>query len=137
MKREVAREKMYKILFQMGFHDDFETRYISLLDEEDLRGVQREYVRESIQGILDNIEDIDSIIKEKIIDIEFSRLSTQVLICLRLGIYEIIYNDSIPPKIALNEAVKIAGIYADEKEVSFVNGVLHSVYMEKKGEENE
>jgi len=137
LKREVAREKMYKILFQMGFHDDFETRYISLLDEEDLRGVQREYVRESIQGILDNIEDIDSIIKEKIIDIEFSRLSTQVLICLRLGIYEIIYNDSIPPKIALNEAVKIAGIYADEKEVSFVNGVLHSVYMEKKGEENE
>lgn len=137
MKREVAREKMYKILFQMGFHDDFETRYISLLDEEDLRGVQREYVKNSIQGILDNIEDIDTIIKEKIIDIEFSRLSTQVLICLRLGIYEIIYNDSIPPKIALNEAVKIAGIYSDEKEISFVNGVLHSVYMDKKGEENE
>ena len=137
MKREVARDKMYKILFQMGFHDDFESRYLTLLDEEDLRGVQRDYVKESIRGIIDNLSDIDEIIKEKIIDIEFSRLSTQVLTCLRLGIYEIIYNDTIPAKIALTESVKVASVYADEKEVSFVNGVLHSVYIENKEKDDE
>ena len=46
---------------------------------------------------------------------------------LLLAVYEMKYCDDVPPKVAINEAVEIAKKYCDEKEPSFINGVLGSV----------
>lgn len=128
MKREVARDLVYKIIFQMSFHDDFEQRYKNMIDEYEIKGSQKEYALKTVQGILDNLEDIDNVIKENLHGWTFDRLATHVVAVLRLGIYEIKYNDDIPALVALNEAVSLGHKYSDEKEAIFVNGLLNSVY---------
>lgn len=128
LKRDTARDLVYKIIFQMSFHEDFSERYEKMILDNKITGVQGEYAKKTIKGILDNLENIDQTIKDNLIGWKFERLSNHVIAVLRLGVYEIIYNDDIPALVALNEAVSLAHTYSDEKEASFVNGLLNSVY---------
>ena len=133
MKREVARDLTYQILFQREFHEDFDERYMKLIEENGIRGVQAEYSKKTIEGILSNLESLDETIRENLRGWKFERLSLHVITVLRLGIYEMKYNDDIPAKVALNEAVKLAHKYSDPKEASFVNGLLNTVFRNECG----
>ena len=46
------------------------------------------------------------------------------LTLLRLGLYEMLYDDSVPYKVAINEAVELAKKYGGDDSFSFVNGIL-------------
>lgn len=133
MKREVARDLTYQILFQREFHEDFDERYMKLIEENGIRGVQAEYSKKTIEGILSNLESLDETIRENLRGWKFERLSLHVITVLRLGIYEMKYNDDIPAKVALNEAVKLAHKYSDPKEAGFVNGLLNTVFRNECG----
>ena len=128
MKRDVARDLVYKIIFQMNFHDDFAERYEQMILDNGIKGTQGEYAKKTVKGILDNLEEIDNTIKDNLKGWKFERLSTHVIAVLRLGVFEIMYNEDIPPLVGLNEAVSLAHTYSDEKEAIFVNGLLNSVY---------
>lgn len=128
MKREVARDLTYQIIFQREFHDDFEERYLKLIEENNIRGVQGEYAKKTIEGVLFHMDELDEMIRENLKGWKFERLSLHVVTALRLGIYEMLYNDDIPAKVALNEAVKIAHRYSEPKEANFVNGLLNTIY---------
>lgn len=132
MKRSEAREIVFKIIFQREFHGEFETMYERLCDENELKGAQREYAVDTIRGILDNLNVIDKIISANLIDWTPERLPKTVIGLLRIGIYEILFNAEIPDVTAIDEAVKIAYKYCDEKDCDFVNGMLHNIYENKK-----
>ena len=53
---------------------------------------------------------------------------------LRIGIYELKYDDTIPPKVAINEAIELAKNYGGESSSKFVNGVLGTIYKKITGE---
>ncbi len=57
-----------------------------------------------------------------------ARLPKAVLAILRLGIYEINFNPDIPEVSAIDEAVKLAHIYCEDKDSVFINGLLNHVY---------
>ncbi len=58
-----------------------------------------------------------------------NRISKVNLTILRIAVYELIFEkDSVPPKVAINEAIELAKAYAEKKDSSFVNGVLNSCY---------
>lgn len=135
MKREVARDNLYKIIFQKEFHDDFLEIYPRLVEECNPGETQGEYILSSIKGIIDNEEDIILHIKKYLKGWNFDRLSKQVLACLKLGVYETMFNEDIPIKVALSESVTLAHAYCDDKEASFVNGLLHNIYVEAKEKE--
>ncbi len=46
---------------------------------------------------------------------------------LRLAVYEILYSDDIPDKVAVNEAVELAKSFSSDKSPSFINGVLGKI----------
>ena len=50
---------------------------------------------------------------------------------LRLGCYELIFREDIPPKVAINEAVDLAKKYSGPEAGKFVNGILDKVKSEK------
>ncbi len=57
---------------------------------------------------------------------------------LRIGVYELVFDDDIPAKVAINEAIEIAKTYGSEASGKFVNGVLGAIYkdiLKEKGEE--
>lgn len=66
----------------------------------------------------------------KFSSVKLKKISDKVLICLRLGIYQILFMDKIPESAAVNESVKICAKVAF-KSKGFVNGVLRSVIRNK------
>ncbi len=47
---------------------------------------------------------------------------------LRVGIYEMVYNEEIPARVAINESIELAKAYGGASSSKFVNGVLGSIY---------
>jgi len=88
---------------------------------------EKHYVRDTFFGVCNNLDEIDKIISAVTRAWEFNRLILTDLAILRVAIYEIIYNESIPNRVAANEAVEISRLYSGGDSPRFVNGLLGEV----------
>ena len=52
-------------------------------------------------------------------------------IVLRIGLYELLYEKAVPPKVVINEAVELAKAFGGDNSSKFVNGVLGTVLRQK------
>ncbi|KFN92718.1 transcription termination protein [Tetragenococcus muriaticus PMC-11-5] len=60
----------------------------------------------------------------------FERLAKIDVIILRIGLYEMLYVEDVPNKVALNESVELAKTFSDEQSRKFINGILSTVNTE-------
>lgn len=93
------------------------------------------FVREKIKGVLDNIEKIDGLITKYATEWPLEQITIVDRNIIRLGAYELLMDDEIPPKVAINEAIEIAKTFGGESSGKFVNGVLGAMYKNEMGEE--
>jgi N utilization substance protein B len=85
---------------------------------------------------LKNITAVDLLIKERLKNWDLDRLTLMDKLILRVSISEMLFEDSVPPKVSITEGVEIAKQFSTPDSSSFINGVLDSVYNEKiKGKE--
>ncbi|MBR1815735.1 MAG: transcription antitermination factor NusB [Lachnospiraceae bacterium] len=127
MTRRKLRENIFKILFKLEFNSVDEMKEqidFSLDDIEDLSQEDRIYITDKTERIIGLIGEIDAVIKEHSSGWSIERIGKAELAILRLGIYEIIYDDDIPFSVAVNEAVELSKIYCGEEAKSFINGIL-------------
>lgn len=97
-------------------------------------GIDRENIASSeplLKAIVDNIKEIDVRIREHAPRYPLEDIARVDLSILRLGIYELLYEKSNPPKVVIDEAVRLAKEYGNERSYSFVNGVLGAVLKAK------
>ncbi len=127
--RSKSREEVFKCIFSMEFNDEHTPAEADLTGED---GLHEKYITSTINGVIENREEIDSVISAALKGRELDRLSKQVIAVLRLGTYEICFTDNIPPVTAISEAVKLGDIYCEENEVSYINGVLNAIYKSRK-----
>ena len=85
------------------------------------------YSREILEGISENLEKIDSLIKTYAREFPIQQLSAVDRNVLRVAIWETLFDNKTPSKVAINEAVEIARTFGTEASSRFVNGVLGSV----------
>ena len=85
------------------------------------------YAIELVDGIIEKKEIIDSIIKELVDNLEFSRIAKADLGLLRVAIYEIQYRLDIPPLVVIDETLEISKEFSTENSKKFLNGVLDKV----------
>jgi len=92
------------------------------------------FVEKLIKGVVDRIEKIDKYIIKYATEWPLNQITIVDRNILRIGIYELIMADDIPPKVAINEAIEIAKTFGGESSGKFVNGVLGAIYrdIEKK-----
>ena len=83
-----------------------------------------EYVSEKYQKIQEKLPQIDEMINEKAEKWDTARMSKVDLTILRLAVYEIMFDDSVPTGVAINEAVELAKKFGQDASFSFVNGIL-------------
>ena len=94
----------------------------------------RDFAVKLISGTLENLSEIDSIIEEHLIHWVINRISFVDHSILRIAIYEIIYIESVPMKVTINEAIELGKNYGTPKSGKFINGVLDVVRKEFKKE---
>lgn len=116
MDRSSAREKAFKLLFQLDLNDDN-------IDSGDLPT----FTKLIVHGVMTKKNDIDEIIQSHLENWSFDRIAAVEKTVLRIATYEIKYMDDIPIGVSINEAVEIAHKYGDEKSGKFINGVLSKI----------
>ena len=72
-------------------------------------------------------EEIDSLISEFSVNWRIDRIPKVSLSIMRLAICEMLYVDSIPVSVSINEAVELAKTFATNDDASYINGILGSV----------
>ncbi len=130
MTRREVREHVFKLLFIKDFHNPDETeeqftlymQHFPLLKEADTEEIRKRF--NNISGHLDRI---DVILAAATSGWKLNRMNKTDLCILRLAAYEILFDEDIPHKVAINEAVELAKQYGGESSSSFVNGVLAKV----------
>lgn len=124
MNRHTAREKAFKILFQLDINDNDPTQAM----ENYLETTENDaFLTTLVQGVADKKEEIDSIIATNLEKWTIARIASVEKTILRVAVYEIKHLDDIPVNVSINEAVELAHTYGDEKSGKFVNGVLSKI----------
>jgi len=98
-----------------------------LLAEAGLSTENSEFVRELVSGTVKNREEIDRNIHKYAPAWPVDQIAIIDRNILRLAIFEILFDNKVPIKVAVNEAVELAKTFGSDKSSKFVNGVLGTV----------
>jgi len=142
MKRRRARKQILKLLYQrdlQGGSKDLWDLYQDWLSEWRERHPdlaispdRLDYIDDILKGIDAHREELDREIAERAVGWRLERLHAVDRNVLRLGIYEMLYREDIPPEVIIDEAVELAKAYGTERSGSFVNGILDRVWKDRR-----
>lgn len=126
MRRSKVREHIFKMLFSIGFDaaDADEQIELYLEQVEEASEEERGYMRKKVKDIAAHEEEIDAMINEHTTGWKTGRMNRVDLSVLRLAVYEMKWDDEVPVKVAINEAVELAKNFSGDEGPGFVNGVL-------------
>ena len=127
MTRKEAREAAFTLIFEREFRSEetAEDIYESSVENREIE--DNDYIKGAFFTVCEKREEIDALIGEHAKGWKTQRLTNVSRSILRLGVYEMLYDDSIPYSVSINEAVELAKKFDDEKARPFINGVLNSV----------
>ncbi len=134
MYRREAREHVFKLVFLKDFYKDEEyvrqcDKYLDQVDgltEDDRREVLGKAEAVSLYS-----GEIDEMLNRLSEGWKTKRMNRVDLSLLRLAVYEIKYDDTIPDKVAVNEAVELAKTYGGDDSPAFVNAILGKIMKER------
>ncbi len=98
-----------------------------LLEESGLSGENAAFARGLVSGVIKNKKEIDQHIENFAPAWPVEQIPVVDRNILRLAIFEILLDNSVPVKVAINEAVELAKTFGSDSSPRFVNGVLGSV----------
>lgn len=127
MNRRKSREIAMKLLFEMTINKEHYEEILSNFKENtdiNLEDLDFQYIKNIINGIEENKEEIDKKIQQNLKNWKLSRLSKIDITILRISTYEMLYLEDVPDKVAVNEAIELAKKYSSDNSPSFINGVL-------------
>lgn len=130
MTRRKIREHIFLMLFRKEFYNTDELNEQMKLYLEDMEEVSIEensYLEQRFQIILSKINEVDEILSEISSGWKLDRLGKVELTILRLGIFEMRFDDEIPVKVAINEAVELSKKFGGDDTPGFVNGILAKI----------
>src|SRR5699024_12516154 len=118
MNRRQAREEAFKILFE---------QYINTQELDIHAKTDDTYIINVVTGVLKEQERIDEKIKQHLKNWTFERIAPVEKAILRLSVYELLFVESIPIAVSINEAVELAHAYADDQSSKVVIGVVSNM----------
>ena len=128
MNRRSLREQVFKLLFRVEFNEreEMEEQCHLFLEHEEVVMTEEEetHIVEKYKAIHEKLEEIDAMINEKAKGWNTDRMGKVDLTVIRLAVYEMKYDETIPDGVAINEAVELAKMYGQDESAGFVNGVL-------------
>lgn len=134
MTRTEEREQAFVLIFEKEFNMDTSMDdIISYAAEADVF-FESAFASSLAKAVFENIDAVDAVIDKYSIGWKKSRLPKTTLAILRLAICEMMFVDSIPESVSINEAVELAKKYATTEDASFVNGILGSYSRDNKNE---
>lgn len=115
------------MLFRKDFHEASELKeqielYISELEEPTIE--EFSYLTVRFQAVIERLDEVDKILSDAASGWKLTRMSKVDLTILRLAVFEMRFDEEIPVKVAINEAVELAKTFGGDESPGFINGVL-------------
>jgi len=127
-KRRRARIAALKTLFEVDSVDHSADHILERqLEEHSLPDDAAEFARHLVRGVMENYERLDEVIRKNAPAWPLEQVAAVDRNILRLAIYEIVIDNRVPMRAAINEAIELAKEFGGEASPKFVNGVLGSV----------
>lgn len=138
MKRRTIRMKVVQALYELEFQPQAFKRIVND-QQERLEESDFQFFYQLITGVQEKKDTVDRMISKYLkIGWTIDRISMMDRSILRLAVYELLFDEKTPPKVAINEAVELAKQFGDVHSKRFINGVLGKLIREnEKKEENE
>ena len=129
MTRREEREQAFILVFQQLINRNTIEEIIDAAEESAEIRIA-EFAERLASGVEENNAVVDDKIEKNIRGWSMTRLSKVSFALLRVAIYEMMFVDSIPVSVSINEAVDLAKKYGEADDAPFINGVLGSVAKE-------
>lgn len=127
-ERRKARSIALQVLYEVdSVGHDVERVLTRFLAERELSDESADFVSQLVSGVMAHKEDIDANIRHFAAAWPIEQTSLIDRNILRLAIFEILLDNKVPVKVAINEAVELAKTFGSDGSSKFVNGVLGSV----------
>lgn len=130
MTKREEREHLFKLLFCKDFHDVEELKeQVELYQTRQEVGKEDEFtpVKAKLEAVIAKEGEIDMILADAAEGWRLNRMGKAELTILRIATYEIRFDEEVPDKVAVNEAVELAKKYGSDAAPGFVNGVLAKI----------
>ena len=133
----LSLQKFREIVFQVLFSFDFVSLPEESEEEEIIEfimqqlSVTKKTMREAIAKqklIREHLTEIDALITKFSLSYDFDRIAQVEKGVLRLAIYELCFEHSVPPRVVMSEAVRLSRKFGTAESSGFVNAVLDSIY---------
>lgn len=130
--RHLARTIALQTLYQWDFHGCDNTRL-----EEWKEYTRQEFapkfeddgfISDLVKGVVEHVTELDALVTTFAPEWPLATMTVVDRNVLRLGAYELRYEDRVPSKVAINEAIELAKGFGGEASGRFVNGVLGAIY---------
>ena len=128
--RSELREIAMVILYQMDILKSNKVDFnIESLISENLE-VDNEFVRNLVYGVITHLDSLDETANSHMKNWTIDRIDKTGAAILRIGLYEILYEEDTPNIVAINEAVELAKKFSDDNVRKIINAVLDKVNLE-------
>src|SRR6476619_938349 len=124
--RMIAVQTLYE--YDIAHHDPMEVLQRHA-QERHLHPKVVEYAKELVMGVRDHLTEIDAHIQSAAREWPLHQMARIDKNILRLAIYEILFNNTVPAKAAINEAVELAKQFGSDTSSRFINGVLGTIFI--------
>ncbi len=130
--RHLGRTVVMQTLYEWDFHGR-KTQDLSRMLEHNLKefapGLEdEEFAKLLLEGVLKNVDEADALITTYAPEWPLDQITIVDRNVLRIGAYELKFDETIPSKVAINEAIELAKGFGGESSGKFVNGVLGAIY---------
>ena len=134
--RTITRERTMTILYQILLYkknkiafeiEEVINEMIESIEIEDRKKIDLEFLNILVNGVMNNLEDIDSNISKYLENWSIERLGLTDQAIIRIATFELLYTDT-PNLVCINEAIELSKKYSDEKVSKMINGVLDKIY---------
>ena len=132
-KRRAARELALKFLYQTEFNSNSpDSELNSFCERANVSEEIQNFTQTLIKNIFFHKKEVDELLEKISANWATDRMAVIDKNILRLGICELLFDPTTPPKVVINEAVEIAKKFGTEESPDFINGILDKVFKDSK-----
>ena len=125
------REIVFHLLYSSDFAESGQESFSILMEHHKVTKKNLYAAEAQAKEVQQQLKKIDQMIAETAADYEFDRIPRVERNLLRLGAYEIYFSKTVPPKVAIDEAVRLARKFSSAESTNFINAILDALYKKK------
>ena len=127
--RTKSREYALQMLYQCDIrHAEAGQVTEEFWQEQELSPEVKAFANQLFTGTVQHLADIDPLIAQHADNWDLKRMAVIDRNILRLGVFELLHLEDVPPKVCINEAIELAKRFGDLESSKFINGILDAVH---------